>query len=253
MTKKLIVGNWKMNPGTVAEARRIAGKVKRAAVRLEHTEAVVCPPFPYILPCVPRRPVGNFCVGAQTVSAEAGGGPHTGEVGAAMLKDLGVSYVIVGHSEQRAMGDTGVTVGKKVKNVLEAGLTPIVCVGESARDPEGAYLENLKGQIKECLGDMPKKYGREIIIAYEPVWAIGAKEAMAPEQIYEMSLFVKKVLADIFTPEAGVKTTVLYGGSVNFRNAPDIMRVGKVDGLLVGRESVNVSGFVELLKAVDQI
>jgi triosephosphate isomerase len=143
-------------------------------------------------------------------------------------------------------------VSKRLKTALDAGLTVIVCVGETVRDEQGTYLETLKQQIKNSLEGVPKSRAGDIIVAYEPVWAIGAAEAMKPEDVYEMSLFVKKVFADVFTPEAGVRARVLYGGAVTFRNAPDIMTIGKVDGLLVGRESVNTAGFVELLKAVDQ-
>ncbi|MFA6295715.1 MAG: triose-phosphate isomerase, partial [Candidatus Paceibacterota bacterium] len=122
-----------------------------------------------------------------------------------------------------------------------------------SRDNEnGSHFDFLKNQIKNTFANIPKKYAGDIIIAYEPVWAIGAKESMAPEQVYEMNLFVKKAFADLFGSDLAIKTTVLYGGSVTFRNAGDIMKIGQVDGLLVGRESINIAGFVELLKEVDK-
>ncbi len=253
MSKILVVGNWKMNPATISEAKILAKKIKAVAPRLQNTDAVMAPPLAFASACAPQKPVKNLYLGAQFVSVESGVGPFTGEVSVDMLKSLNIQYIILGHSEQRARGETSAMVSKKMKNALEAGITPVLCVGEMNRDQDGSYLEPLKAQIKESLEGIPKKYAKEIVIAYEPVWAIGAKEAMMPDQIYETSLFVKKVFADIFTPDAGVKATILYGGSVNFRNAADIISIGKVDGFLVGRESVNAAGFVELLKTVDSV
>jgi triosephosphate isomerase len=250
--ERLIVGNWKMNPGTLDEAKKIARKTKNAAALLKRTDIVVCPPFVFISACTPRKKSLHFHIGAQSVSTESSG-PHTGEVSALMLKDLGVDYVIAGHSEERARGDTNEIVSKRVNAILEAGLTPIVCVGEKSRNEDGSHFEFLKTQIKDTFNNVAKKYAKDIILAYEPIWAIGAKEAMNPEQVYEMSLFVKKVFADIFSPEVAMKVTVLYGGSVNFRNAADIMKIGQIDGLLVGRESVNTPGFIELIRAVDAV
>ncbi len=250
-TKRLIIGNWKMNPTTLAEARKIARRVRRIMPDLTKTEAVICPPFPFIAGCLPKKIIKNFHIGAQLVSQEEGGGPFTGEVSASMLHNLGVEYVVVGHSEQRKKGDTDAIVSKRMKVVLDGGMIAVVCVGEATRDEGGVYLEGLKNQVKNSFMDIPKKYVGDIVIAYEPIWAIGAKEAMLTEQIYETSLFVKKVFADLFGAQNGLRLKVLYGGAVNFRNAMDIISIGKVDGLLVGRESVNAPGFVELLKAVD--
>jgi triosephosphate isomerase len=253
MNKRLVIGNWKMNPTTLDEARRIARKVKKKAALLNKTEAVLCPPYPFIAGCVPRTPASNFHIGAQSVSTEEDVGPFTGGISAPMLRDLGVRFVIVGHSEQRERGDTDANVSQRTKAVLDAGMTAVVCIGETARDSEGAYLENLKNQIKNSFADIPKKYAKNIILAYEPVWTVGAKEAMQPSQIYETSLFVKKIFADIFGADNGIRVKVLYGGAVNFRNAVNIITVSKVDGLLVGRESLNAAGFIELLKSVDAV
>jgi triosephosphate isomerase len=250
--KKLIVGNWKMNPGTLADAKRIAKKTRLTASRLRNTEVVACPPFPFIYTALSRNKSSTFSVGAQSASMfEAGA--KTGEVGADMLASLGVEYVLAGHSEERERGDTDMIVSNKVARILDAGLTAIVCVGEKTREENGGHFAFIKEEIKNSLANIPAAKAKKIILAYEPIWAIGAKDPMAPEQIYEMSLFVKKAFSDVFGPEAGLKAKVLYGGAVNFRNARDIMIIGKVDGLLVGRESVNMPGFVELLKAVDSI
>jgi triosephosphate isomerase (TIM) len=250
--KKLIIGNWKMNPVKLEDAKKVIKKTRRVAGTLKHTDVVVCPPFIYIHSAISKRDSSSLKIGAQTVSYEDGG-PHTGEVGATMLHDIGVSYVIAGHSEERALGDTDEIVARRVKAIVESGMNAVLCVGEKERDEGGVYLEFLKEQIKNSLVGISQNRAKNIIIAYEPVWAIGAKEAMIPEQVYEMALFVKKVFSDVFSQDQAMKVMVLYGGSVNFRNAADIIKIGQVDGLLVGRESVNMPGFVELLKAVDSV
>ncbi len=250
--KKLIVGNWKMNVDNYEQAKVLATKCRAVAAKLAKTEIVVCPPFPFITAATTTSKIDAYHMGAQSASIFEGGS-HTGSVGAKMLSDLGVEYVIAGHSEERTAGDTNETVSKRIARILEAGLSAIVCVGEKTRDEGGSHLDFLKVQIKETFANIPIDKAKKIVMAYEPVWAIGAKDAMVPEQVYEMSLFVKKVFSDVFGPDAGLKVKVLYGGAVNSRNARDIMTIGKVDGLLVGRESVNMPGFTELLDAVDEI
>ncbi len=251
-SKYLIVGNWKMNPASAEDAKRIAKKTKLLAGKLSHTDVVACPPFPFVHFCASKALVASFHMGAQSVSVDEGGA-HTGEVAAGMLASMGVKYAIVGHSEERAAGDTDEMVSRRAARALDAGLTVIACVGEKVREESGSHFAYIKEQLKNSLANISEDKRGRIVIAYEPVWAIGAKEAMQPEQVYEMSLFVKQSFADVFGPEAGLKVKVLYGGAVNSRNAADIMTIGKVDGLLVGRESVNMPGFSELLKAVDAI
>ena len=251
MKHKIIIGNWKVNPITLAEARRLLRSIRRTAQDLKSTKVVICPPFVYIPSALSARK-SEVIVGSQDVYFE-NQGSFTGEISPLMLKDLGVEYVIVGHSERRKMGETDEDVAKKVRLLLEDNIKPVVCVGEAEHDQAGLYLDTLKNQIKNSLAKVQKKYARNLIIAYEPIWAIGAKESMDPKIIHEMSLFIKKVLSDMFGHDEALSTPVLYGGSVNFRNAGDIISRGEVDGLLVGRESVNGPGFTELLKAVDSI
>ena len=249
---KLVVGNWKMNPGTLDEAKSLARKTRVVASILKHTSTVICPPFPFLSAVASRTKTPHYHLGAQSVSFEEGGA-HTGEVGANVLNDMGVEYVIVGHSETRSAGDTDEMVSKRVKAVLDAGMTAILCVGEKTRDESGSHFDFIKEQIKNSLANIPKSRSGQIVVAYEPIWAIGAKEAMQPGDVREMGIFVKKIFADIFGNDTAQKVMVLYGGAVNFRNAADIMNIGQVDGLLVGRESVNMAGFVDLLKAVDEV
>ncbi|MDQ5893347.1 MAG: triosephosphate isomerase [Patescibacteria group bacterium] len=252
MKKKLIIGNWKMNPTTLDEARRIFRSTKNTAKKLTSTEVVVCPPPVYIQALLTKRGDPVVSIGAQDAYFEEQGS-FTGEVSPIMLRDLGVTHVIIGHSERREKGESDEVISEKVALALEAGLKVVLCVGEKERDEQGAHLESLKLQIKNSLNKVPKRLIGKLIVAYEPIWAVGAKEAMDPATVYEMSLFVKKSLADAYGHTEAVATQVLYGGSVNFRNAGDIIVRGKVDGLLVGRESVNSDGFTELLKAVDAL
>ena len=239
-----------MNPASLDEAKKIIRKTRACATGLEHTDVVACLPFVYISAVISKKDSDNLKLGAQSVSVEEGG-PHTGEVSASMLNNLGVKYVIAGHSEERVRGDSDEIVSRRVKAIVEAGMNAVLCVGEKVRDEGGAYLEALKEQIEMSLSAVPAHRAKNIVIAYEPIWAIGVQEAMKPEQVHEMSLFVRKVFSDIFTQDQAMKVPVLYGGSVNARNAAEIISRGQVDGLLVGRESINPVGFVELLKAVD--
>lgn len=278
--QKIVIGNWKMNPITVAEAKRVIASVKKAARNLHKTAVVMCPPFPFIGYALPRKPEkfgakGTVGVGAQDAFYEEQGA-FTGEVSARQLADMDLQCVIVGHSERRHSGarvsdhvedssvsastfsfaaETDAVVAKKAMAVAQTGMIAVLCVGETVRDDQGEYLEFLKNQIRASLHGFPKKFVVEgrLIVAYEPVWAIGAKEAMTPTLIHEMTIFIKKVLADLYGQEEAFDVPILYGGSVNFRNAVDIIRGGEVNGLLVGRESVNAPGFAELIHAVDEV
>lgn len=256
MKRKLVIGNWKMNPDSLAEAKRIIKEVRRTTAGLVSTDVVACPPFLYVPLLVSAKSMAKaspkLVPGAQNVFTEERGS-FTGEVSASMLRDLGVSYVIVGHSERRAMGETDDVVARKAVAVIEAGMTAVICVGEHTHDAQGEYLQPLKEQIKISLSKINRKYVKYIVMAYEPLWAIGVKEAMDPAVVQEMSIFIKKILSDMYGQNEAASVRILYGGSVNFRNAGDIVSKGGVDGLLVGRESVNSSGFVELLKVVDAL
>lgn len=249
--KILIVGNWKMNPDTLEEAKSLSQKTRKMADQLLNTDVVVCPPFVFISDCSPRNVESNFYMGAQNVSLYKEDRAHTGEVNVSMLNDLNIKYVIVGHSERRAMGETDEDVAEKVSLVSEVGIHSIICIGEKVRDENGQYLDLIKQQITTSLSKLSLKNAKNVIIAYEPIWAIGATEAMKPEQICEMAIFVRKTFSDVFGQNAAMKVKVLYGGSVNAENARDIITIGSVDGLLVGRQSVDAGGFGELLKSID--
>ncbi len=251
--KKLIIANWKMHPGSAAEARVLFHKTKLTGGRLDAVETVVCPPSPY-LGLFAHAGTSRVLLGTQNVfwanSARA-----TGEISPEMLKDLGVSYCIVGHSERRALGETDEIVSKKLKAVLAEGLIPVVCVGEKERDVEGRYFGILKTQITASFSGTKKAQFRDICIAYEPLWAIGksAREAMEPRVIREMSIFIQKVLSDLYGAEAAQLPRILYGGSVEERNTAPILSEGGVSGLLVGHASLNAEEFTKMLKIANAL
>lgn len=239
-----------MNPVNQEEAKDIVSRVKRASAKLKKSQVVVCPPHIYI-PLFSKLKGGNFFLGAQNANHEMLGS-FTGEVSYSHLYQFGVRFVILGHSERRKMGETDELINKKVKSVVNSGMTAIVCVGEKTRDHNGDYLDVIKDQIASALQDIPKKLLENVVIAYEPIWAIGASEAMNPRELHEMSIFIKKTLKDFFGI-MGEDARVIYGGSVDIVNADSLVRDGDVSGLLIGRESLKSKTFIEIAKLVDSI
>jgi triosephosphate isomerase len=252
-TRKLIVGNWKMNPQTPSAARAIFSAIKRQVARLKNVSVVICPPDLFLSDLAEKaRGVNKISVGAQDAFFESVGA-FTGEVSPLMLKNAGANYVILGHSERRSLGETDVLVNKKVLASIKVGLSAIVCVGERERDKDITYLEFIKNQIKTALLRVNRPSLGQIVIAYEPVWAIGksANDAITPRDLREMNIFIKRVLADMYGKENIIGIPVLYGGSVTAENAAGLIEDGAVDGLLVGRESRDPESFGKILKIID--
>ncbi|MEK7116923.1 MAG: triose-phosphate isomerase [Patescibacteria group bacterium] len=250
--RNIVVANWKMNPESLEEARKIFNGIRLTAKSLKNTDIAVCPPFPYLQPLSKLDYPKNVFLGAQNIFGEIKGA-FTGEVSAAMIKNLEVNFLIIGHSERRAMGESNEIVRKKMQIAFDADIAPILCIGEKERDKEGNHLEFIKNQIKECLTGLQKKYLVGLIIAYEPVWAIGKsyKEAMSPTDIHETALFIKKVISELFGRDIADGSKILYGGSVEAENAGPIVQYGNTDGFLVGHASLKPDQFSEILKAVD--
>jgi triosephosphate isomerase len=251
--KSLVVANWKMNPETIEKAKEIFKGTKAIAKDLKNTKVVICPPFVY-LSDLEKINDSKVLIGAQDMFWE-NAGSFTGEISPIMLKKEGESYVILGHSERRELGETEEMIAKKIASAIKAGLTPILCIGEKERDIHGEYLHSLRKQIINSLGKLPKRFLAKLIVAYEPIWAIGKseEEAMKPTDLHEMTIFIKKILVEIYGQVVGMTVSILYGGSVNHSNAKDILVHGQVQGLLVGRESLNPKKFGELLRDVDSI
>ncbi|KKP56220.1 MAG: Triosephosphate isomerase [Parcubacteria group bacterium GW2011_GWB1_35_5] len=250
--RNIVVANWKMNPETLEEAKKVFNGARLAAKGLKNTDVVVCPPFSFIFPLSKVIYPKNMFLGAQNASTEIKGA-FTGEISVEMIKNLSAKFVIVGHSERRAMGESNEIVRKKLQITFNTGLTPILCIGEKERDKEGTHLAFIKNQIKECLADLHKKYLVGIIIAYEPIWAIGKsyKEAMSPTDIHVIVLYIRKVLAEICGRDIANSAKILYGGSVESQNALEILEIGNVEGFLVGHASLKPEEFKEILQTAD--
>lgn len=250
--RNLIVANWKMNPETLEESKKVFNGLRLSVKSLKNTDIVVCPPFPFIYSISKLNHPKNLFLGAQNIFSEVKGA-FTGEVSVEMVKNLGVKFVILGHSERRAMGETDEIVRKKLQVAFDAGLTPILCIGEKERDKDGNHLEFVRNQIRECLMGLEKKNLVGINIAYEPIWAIGRsyKEAMSPTDIHETTLFIKKIISEFFGKDIAAGCKILYGGSVEVENAKGIMEYGNVDGFLVGHASLVPERFSAILKIAD--
>lgn len=247
-TKKLIVSNWKMNPATLDEAKALCKKVSKVSGRLRNIESVICPPFVHLASLSVKN------LGAQDVFWR-NGGSFTGEISPEMLRDLGVSYCIVGHSERRTIGESDELISKKVLAALREGLKVILCIGEKERDVAGAYFEFLKTQLKQSLAGVERKYLLDITLAYEPLWSIGKSfaDAMKPIDIRETSIFIRKVLSDIYDQKVASSVRIIYGGSVEKENISGILSEGEVAGVLVGHKSLEADDFIELLKCANGI
>jgi len=254
--KKLIIGNWKMNPVSPEEAEKLFKSVAKSLSGVKKTEIVICPPFLYLERL--KKFSRKISLGAQDAFwAETGA--FTGEVSPVMLYNTGVKYVILGHSERRSPpaggGETNEIVNKKVKMALAAGLRLILCVGESVRDENHGYFNLVKTQLSECLNGISKTLISKIIIAYEPIWAISTtldRRDATPADSLEMAIFIRKILFDKFGLEAH-KVRVIYGGSVNEKDAEDFLKNGGVDGLLPGRASLDAKKFVEIIKICEAL
>jgi triosephosphate isomerase len=252
--KKLIVGNWKMNPRTITEARKIFSAVKKASVTFKKTDIVMCPPSVFLGDLARDAAGGKFSLGAQNLHFEKEGA-FTGEVNSGMLLSLKAKYVILGHSERREMGETNEFIAKKVYAALEAGLFVILCVGEKERDEECTYLETLKSQIEASLAGIPKQMLSHLVLAYEPVWAIGAKAkgVVLPPDLLETIIFIRKVLSELYDQPSAHAMKILYGGSADEKNAGSFLNEGGAAGLLVGRASLDPKKFIAIIKAADCI
>ena len=251
---KLIVGNWKMYPKTLAEAKGIFVSLKATARKAKHVKTVICPPSLFVQPLITALGKGNahLSVGGQNAFWEDEGA-RTGEVSPAMFASLGATHVILGHSERRALGETDMIVSQKALQAVRSKLTVILCVGEHARDDAGEYFAEVGEQLRQSLASFPKSESKRLVIAYEPIWAIGAKAARpaTPEDFHEMSILVRRHLVEQFGKALAFKVPILYGGSVDERNALGFLEGGGADGLLVGRVSLDPHKFGAIITLAD--
>lgn len=248
--KKLIVANWKCNPSTLQEARRLFAATSKVIPKSKNVDVVVCPPAVFLSSIKLHPPAGgsSFKLGIQDIFW-ADTGAYTGAVGPRMARSVGASYAIVGHSEQREhFKVTNEMVQGKVEAALANGLRVVLCVGEKSREGDAAlYAAFVKEEVQVGLRGVSKQSLKNVIIAYEPIWAIGSDEADTPERTLEMALYIRKTIADLYDRTVAQSFPVLYGGSVNKSNARAFLRDGGVDGLLVGRASLNVKEFGKIV------
>lgn len=243
--RRLIIANWKMYPENARDATKLFLAVERRLGRGVGAEVVIAPPFPY-LASLPR---GTKTIrGAQDVFWERYGA-FTGEVSGSILKSFGVKYVIVGHSERRThLGETDMMVNKKLRHALAVGLRPILCIGERKRDADGVFFAVLKKQIQEDLTKVQKSLIARVVIAYEPLWAISPGRPTGPRDANEAILFIRKVIAQLYGLRAARTIRILYGGSVNAKNASEYFKEREIDGLLVGKESRDPREFIKIVQ-----
>lgn len=237
------------------DARAFALALRRKARTFAGVDILLAPPYPFIAEVADVLASSPVLVGAQAVSVHADA-PHTGDVSGAMLKNVGASFVIVGHSERRAMGETNDMVHTALERAAAANLPAILCVGEREREAEGPAYDGtsdhfafVEAQLTSALVGLPPAALKKLIIAYEPVWAIGksAADAMQPEDLEEMVIFIRKMLSEVLDRKSALRVPILYGGSVDPSNAPQLLAEGGVNGFLVGRASTTIDSFFEIL------
>lgn len=245
--KKLIVANWKLNPQTYRRAEKLAGAISRAAKSFRSVETVLCPPFVW-LECLADEFAGKAVFGGQDVFWE-NQGPYTGEVSPTMLKAVGAQWVIIGHSERRRhLGETDEMIHRKVKAARAAGLKVILCVGETlAARRRGHTHAVLRSQMRKALAGVKRfdMKNSRLVIAYEPVWAIGTGMPETPQNANAVAAFVRNVL--------GTHIRVLYGGSVNAGNIREYLMMPAISGALVGGASLRPAEFIKMLAIADSV
>lgn len=248
--KTLIAGNWKMNM-TPTEAKEYMVALKAILPKGRWCDIALCVPYVSILNAVRAMRETRVAIGAQNCCS-ARSGPYTGAISAGMLADAGCKYVIIGHSERRARGDDDVKINFKVKTALNAGLTPILCCGETLDQREADVTkECIAIQIKLALKDVTEEQIRRVVIAYEPLWAIGSGNTATPEQAQEVCEHIRSVIRKLYSSKHARATTILYGGSMNESNARELLMQPDIDGGLIGSASLDPARFVKIIEAAN--
>ncbi len=247
-TTPLVIANWKMNPATLIEAKTIFSGTKAAAKKYQQVKVVAAVPTLYVLELKKLLGKSTLALGVQNAH-EASLGAYTGETGIGMLQAARVAYVILGHSERRLLGETDEAIARKVASLLKAHITPVICVGERERDSQGNFYSVIESQISIALSLVKATALKDVVIAYEPIWAIGTGKTANVADVYEMQLFIEKILTKLFNRAAARKVTIIYGGSVNAENAQTLFTEGGVTGFLVGGASLKPAEFTKIIAA----
>ncbi len=252
MRKKIVAGNWKMNK-TFKESKVLVKELTKSikAIPLDNTRVIIAPPFTNLQKASKKTKDTAIEVSAQNMH-QAENGAFTGEISAEMLKSIYVDIVILGHSERRAyFGETDELLAKKVNTALKHGLEIIFCFGEVLEDRKsGNHFKVVEEQIKNALFHLDSESWNKIILAYEPVWAIGTGETASPEQAQEMHAFIRELVAERYLSDVAEEVSILYGGSVKPANAKDIFSKEDVDGGLIGGAALNADDFIALVEAI---
>lgn len=250
MRKPIIAGNWKMNM-TGAEAIKLVEGLKEKLKEVENVEVIVCPPFTSLEKVAEAIEETGIQLGAQNMYFQEKGA-YTGEISALMLKDIGCKYVICGHSERREyFKEDNELVNKKIRAALENGLFPILCVGEKLEEREAKrHKEVVCDHLTGGLASLFREEAANIVIAYEPVWAIGTGKTATPQDAQDMHLFIRQTLAKMYTEELANEIRIQYGGSVKPENIDELMRQADIDGALVGGASLEVGSFARIVKFI---
>ncbi len=237
MRKKIVAGNWKMNK-TPKEAVALAEMLK-PKVATDNSQVIFCVPYVDLIPVAEVLKGTNILLGAENLHFEDKGA-YTGEISAPMLKEIGVKCVVIGHSERREyFAETDETVNKKVVKALEYGLLPIMCCGESLAEREdGITIEKIRIQIKKGMKGLSKDDAKKVVVAYEPIWAIGTGKVATTEQAQEVCHAIRVVLGELFGEDTAQEISILYGGSVSAGNAAELFKMEDIDGGLVGGASL---------------
>ncbi len=248
MRTPLVIGNWKMH-GTLAEARALAGGIRDGLKRLPHVEVVVCPPFTALAAVGEILAPGPIGLGAQNCHYETAGA-HTGEIAPTMLVELGVRTILLGHSERRReMAETDELINRKVRAVLAHGVTPVLCVGESEDERrQGLTFTTVEGQLRAGLTGVAAEDVSRVVLAYEPVWAIGTGVNATPAQAAEVHGYLRGLVSELASKEIAQGVCILYGGSVKADNAAALVAQPEIDGALVGGASLNAQSFVAIVR-----
>lgn len=243
-----LVANWKMNPATKQEARELMRAVEEGITPTQPLTVVVCPPAVYV--DVVAQQARNIAVGGQNCFYEQKGA-FTGETSPAMLEDIGCKYVILGHAERRALGETNELINKKLKFVLEkTNLRPIVAVGSKSKDEVD---ELLRQQVEKAFEGVNSAKAKNVILAYEPVWAIGTGDVPSTNQVMSVRIFIQKILQEMYNAPVANSVPLLYGGSTNAQNCAEFVQDAGTDGLLVGGASLKPKEFVGMFENLVQV
>ncbi len=253
MRNIVIAGNWKMYKSN-SEAKELVEELKNKTNDIIKTRMIVCPPYTALSIAAELVKGTNIQVGAQNMYWEQQGA-FTGEISTEMIKSTGATFVLIGHSERRQFfGETDETVNKKLKAALQSGLNPIVCIGETLEERESGVTNDVVGkQVEKALADISTESMKKVVLAYEPIWAIGTGKTATPEQAQDVHKFIRSILFRLYNTEVGNEIVIQYGGSVKPENATELLSQPDIDGALVGGACLKAESFSEIIKAAEKL